>query len=308
MPATFGRVGALDRYGGIDPLEPLAALGIEDVTDVQPVSGGMDTLIWRVNTTGGMYALRLFRPDQQDQWSKEVQVMRVLGDLGMPVPLVAAHGLWDSRPAMLMEWCEGRTVLDEVLAYPERIGALGTSMGRLHAHLHAVSLPREYWEDHRTWLHMAGPDEVELQTRLREIGLRDGHPLHLDFHPLNVLCVGDQATVVLDWANMTVGDPRADIARTRSIFRLVSAPPAAVSSDFASIRTAVERAWMDGYTRSAGPIADMLLFDIWAGVVFIRDMEKYLGRSDFWMEAADFDRAREYVAALKRRAGLSPEY
>jgi hypothetical protein len=64
---------------------------------------------------------------------------------------------------------------------------------------------------------------------------------------------------------------------------------------------------MDGYTQLAGPLPDMALFEIWAGVVFIRDMEQYLGRPDFWMGPADFDRVRDYVASLKQRAGLSRE-
>jgi len=295
----------LNRSGGVDPLEPLAALGVEGVTEVQPVSGGLDTLIWRVVTLDGVYALRLFRPDQRDQCSNEVRAMRTVGTLGMPVPEVTAHGMWGDRPALLMEWCDGRPVLDEALAHPELSEPLGVSMGRMQARMHALSVPREFWEDHRSWLNLAGPDETELRDRLRESGLHDGHPLHLDFHPRNVLCVGREATVVLDWANVTVGDPRADVARTLSIFRLLSWP------EINPVRTKLARAWMDGYRQEpeagwpvAGSLQDMELFEIWAGVVFIRDMEQHIGKPDFWMERADFDRVREYVASLKRRAGL----
>src|SRR5579864_1181628 len=200
----------MDRFGGIDPLKPLAALGIGEVTEVQPVAGGMDTLIWRVDTPGGVYALKVFRPDQRDQCAIEVRVMRTVGELGVPVPRIAAHGIWADRPAILMEWCDGRTVLEEALAHPELCEPLGASMGQLQARLHAVSVPQEYWQDHRSWLSLAGPDEEELRTRLQERGLDDGHLLHLDFHPRNVLCVGPEATVILDWANVAVGDPRAD--------------------------------------------------------------------------------------------------
>ncbi|HEX6510380.1 MAG TPA: phosphotransferase [Chloroflexota bacterium] len=273
---------------------------------MQPISGGLDTSIWRVDTARGSYALRLFRPGQRDQYATEVRVMRAIGTLDVPVPRITAHGMWGDRPAILMEWCEGRTVLDEVLAHPELSEPLGVSMGRLQARMHILSVPQEYWEDHRTWLDMAGPDEEELRARLRESGLRDGHLLHLDFHPRNVLCVGREATVVLDWANVKVGDPRADVARTRSIFRLVS-PPSSAAPGFDSVRMRLEHAWMDGYTQLAGPLENMLLFEIWAGVVFIRDMGQYLGREDFWMESADFDRVRDYVASLKQRAGLSLE-
>jgi aminoglycoside phosphotransferase (APT) family kinase protein len=297
----------LNRSDGIDPLEPLVALGIDGITGVHPVSGGMDTLIWRVETVHGTYALRLFQPNQRDQYWREIRAMEIAGTLGVPVPRITAHGMWGDRPAILMEWCDGRTVLDEVLVHPERLEPLGESMGRLQARIHDMSVPQEYWEDHRTWLDMAGPDEAELKKQLRAGGLRDGHPLHLDFHPLNVLCVGPEATVVLDWANVTVGDPRADVARTRSILRL-AAPPSTVSSPgFDSIRATFEGAWMDGYTRFAGPLLNMELFEIWAEIVFMRDMEQYIGRPDFWMEPSDFDRVRDQIAMLKTRAGLSQE-
>jgi aminoglycoside phosphotransferase (APT) family kinase protein len=294
----------LNRSDGIDPLEPLTALGIEDITGVQPVSGGMDTLIWRVDTVHGTYALRLFQPQQRDQYGREIRAMEMVGTHGVRVPRITAHGMWGDRPAMVMAWCDGRTVLDEALAHPEQIEPLGISMGRLQARLHAVSVPHEYWEDHDSWLDMADPDEAELKTRLRASGLRDGHPLHLDFHPLNVLCVGAEATVVLDWANVTVGDPRADVARTRSIFRLASPPSTASSSGLDSLRATLEGAWMEGYTQLAGPLPNMALFEIWAEVVFLRDMEQYIGRPDFWMEPSDFDRVRDHIALLKGRAGL----
>jgi aminoglycoside phosphotransferase (APT) family kinase protein len=295
----------LDRFSGIDPREPLAALGIENVTEVEPISGGMDTLIWRVDTPDGAYALRLFRPEQQDQYANEVRMMQTVGALGVPIPRIIVHGVWEERPAILMEWCTGRTVLDEALAHPELCESLGISMGRLQARMHAVTVPREYWEDHRGWLRRAGSGEDELLGRLRAGGLHDGHFLHLDFHPRNVLCVAGEATVVLDWANVTVGDPRADVARTRSILQLVTRPPGMEVSGFTSARKRLERGWMEGYMQLAGSLPDMTLFDIWAGIVFIRDMEQYIGRPDFWMEPADFDRVRSYVAGLKRRAGLS---
>jgi aminoglycoside phosphotransferase (APT) family kinase protein len=229
--------------------------------------------------------------------------MRIVGALGVPVPAVITHGMDGDRPAILMEWCDGRTVLDAAVANAALREPLGMSMGRLQARMHAPTVPEDYWDDHRSWLSRAGPGEVELHARLRETNLRDGHILHLDFHPLNVLCVGSEATVILDWANVAVGDPRADVARTRSIFQLVTRPSAAPG--FASVRGSLERAWMAGYTQLTSTLPDMTLFEIWARLVFIRDMEQYLGRPDFWMELADFDRLRASVVTLKQRAGFT---
>jgi len=290
----------------IDPREPLAALGLTDVDDVQGVSGGMDTHLWRVRVSSGIYALRLFRSDQQGQWAREVHIMREVRALDLPVPRIVAQGLWQERPAIVMDWYAGRPLLDEALAHPERITQLGTSMGRLQAKLHAVTLPREDWTDHETWLQRAGPGEAELHTRLRACRLRDGHALHLDFHPRNVLCDGFEARVILDWANAAAGDPRADVARTLSIFRYVPAPPTIPPDHFHAVRSGLERAWWRGYTEVADDLSDMLLFEIWAGFVFVRDMQQHVGKPGFWLEQADFDRVRDHVADLKRAAGMLP--
>jgi aminoglycoside phosphotransferase (APT) family kinase protein len=292
---------------GINPLEALAALEVGDIRTTQPIAGGMDTLIWRVNTLDGAYALRLFRPDQRDQCAKEVRLMEMVRARGMPVPQVIAHGAWNERPVLLMEWVAGRTVLDVVLERPDLCGPLGRSMGRLQARLHAISAPKEDWEDHHTWLSWCGPHEEELRSRLRMCGLRDGHILHLDFHPRNVLCTGQEATAVLDWANAEVGDPRADVARTLSIFRFVSPPPG-VGSTFATARARLERAWMDGYTEVTEPLPDMELFELWAAIVFIRDMEQHRGKPGFSMSPQDFDRVRVAIGRLRERTGLSPAH
>ena len=295
----------MPRFNEIDPLQPLAALGVEDVIGTQPVSGGMDALLWRVDTPRGSYALRLFRPDQRGQCTGEVRAMQIAGALDVPVPRIAAHGAWGDRPAILMEWCEGRPILDAALDHFELCDSLGRSMGRLQARMHAISLPESLCENHRRWLNRAGPGEDQLRARLLASGLRDGHILHLDFHPLNILCRGGQATVILDWANATVGDPHADVARTLSIFRLIPPPPGPDASRFAAAFATLERAWLEGYAEVAGPLPDLALFDVWAGAYFVRDLAQHVGKPGFWLQPADFDRIRESNAALRRAVGLA---
>lgn len=80
----------MNRSDGIEPLEPLVALGIDGITGVHPVSDGMDTLIWRVETVHGTYALRLFQPNQRDQYWREIRAMEIVGTLGVPVPRLAS--------------------------------------------------------------------------------------------------------------------------------------------------------------------------------------------------------------------------
>src|SRR5947209_551823 len=98
----------------LDPLEILMALGVRAPSAVTPVAGGWDTQIFSVVDGQKTYALRIFRPDQLSTSRREAAVMRTLYETGLPVPRVHAAGISDGRPALLMSWCPGRTLLAEV--------------------------------------------------------------------------------------------------------------------------------------------------------------------------------------------------
>ena len=101
-----------------DPIAILATLGVTDATAATPVSGGMDTAIWRVEAGGQTYALRVFRPDQANGCRREAAAMRAAGAAGLPVPILHAEGVWQDRPAMLLGWLPGRTLTAEFFARP----------------------------------------------------------------------------------------------------------------------------------------------------------------------------------------------
>src|SRR5438270_2845361 len=123
----------------VDPLPILAALGISQPGRVTPIAGGWDTSLWRVEDSGRhAYALRVFRPEQAPTCRREALVMRALADLGLPVPKVHAEN--HEAPALLLDWCQGQPILEEVKARPWRIWRMGVAMGRVHARIHAVQV------------------------------------------------------------------------------------------------------------------------------------------------------------------------
>ena len=67
-----------------DALAALRALGITDVASAAPVTGGADTAIFRVGAAARHFALRLFRPGQEDDCAWEVEVMRLARMAGSP--------------------------------------------------------------------------------------------------------------------------------------------------------------------------------------------------------------------------------
>ncbi|HMM43974.1 MAG TPA: phosphotransferase, partial [Thermomicrobiales bacterium] len=200
----------------IDPHAILVALGIPHADAVTPVLGGKDAALFRVERGKDAFALRIFRPGDERVLQFEAAVMRAAGDCGIPVPAIHASVVSDDRPALLLEWRAGRTVVEEAIADPARAEPLGIAAGRMLARLHQIE-PHE-WIRERSWLDwFAIPD-----TLARALTAVAGPPrlLHLDYHPLNLLTDGAAITAILDWTNARAGDPRADLARALAILAL----------------------------------------------------------------------------------------
>ena len=268
----------------IDPLRVLSDLGIAPPGRATPVVGGWDTQLWRVDTLDGpQFALRVFRPEQMAACRREVLVMRTLAARRLPVPSVVAYGISGDRPALLMSWCLGRPVLHQLTAEPWLVWNLGMAMGRVHARIHQE------------------PVDVNLAQQLPTIELGEGRRciLHMDFHPLNVMTNGRRITGVLDWANVAVGDARADLARTVTILRLAPTPPGSPTLLFRGLRAILELGWRTGYGN--GAFAGIDPFYVWAGEWMERDLATKLGRPGVWLQPSDLAQITRWTRARRVR-------
>lgn len=287
----------------LDPHAVLAALGFPGAASAEPVGGGSDTLIWRIEHGRDRYALRVFRPEQAALSRREVVAMVAAAAGGVPVPRVHAAGAWRDRPALLLSWCPGRPLGDELRARPWRALSLGVRFGRMQAAIHALPVPPPLLDHPVPWRAWAGPDAA-LDACLHAVAPRADVLLHLDYHPLNVMVDGGRIAAVLDWANARPGDPRADLARTAGILRF--APPASGVLTLAARATLrlFEVGWRHGYRQAAGPIGGMAPFYAWAGAVMARDLASRLGRPDLpWLTPDYLARVERWTAAWRARAG-----
>jgi aminoglycoside phosphotransferase (APT) family kinase protein len=205
-----------------DPNAILASLGFERPGSTEGVSGGKHTAIFRVELGDELFALRVFRPGEEGVARREARVMRAAREGGVPVPRVCAEGTWRDRAALLLSWCPGRPMAEELAARPWRAWRLGVLFGQSQAAIHGKPSPEALRAAGRAWIDWAGPGEEALAARLRETDPREDSLVHLDYHPLNVMTDGERITGVLDWTNTRAGDPRADYARTLTILRLDS--------------------------------------------------------------------------------------
>jgi aminoglycoside phosphotransferase (APT) family kinase protein len=155
----------------------------------------------------------------------------------VPEPLLAEQDCdLFGGPFLIMEEVPGETLLDYLRRHNLHILWVARQLAEEHVGLH-----RRRAED---FPYRAGPF---LERRLGELhkmvlahgltGLKEGldwlrahrpeeparpAPLHLDFHPINLMVHPDRPTVVLDWSEADVGDRHADVATTVLLLR--SAP------------------------------------------------------------------------------------
>jgi aminoglycoside phosphotransferase (APT) family kinase protein len=226
----------------LDPLTILGALGVSDVTEVAPVSGGADAALWRVETRTGTYALRVLGPDQATQAATEVAAMTAAANGGVPVPRLHATGTWRDHPALLLSWCRGESMAAALRADPAQSEGLALGFGRTQALIHAIPAPLALPHSSDAWIDWGEPDEA-LRLRLRELSVERPVLLHLDYHPLNVLVEASEVSAVLDWANARAGDPRADLARTSSILHFAPIPDT-IPADRASALGRPDLPWL----------------------------------------------------------------
>ena len=283
----------------------LKSMSVSDATSIQPVSGGWDTALWRVEAGSTTYALRVFPTGRDASCRFEAEVMRAAREGDLPVPRVHAQGALEGRPALLLDWCPGRTLLAELLAHPWRVWTLGHAFGKMQARIHQVKAPAVLHERRDAWLEWAGPGQHELISAIQALAPRQDALLHLDFHPLNVMTDGTRINAVIDWANALAGDPRADVARTYTILRVLPAEPGSPPLVMNLFRYLLARTWRRGYEQVAGRLVDLGLFYVWAGTVMVRDLAPKVGRPGIWLQQRHLDHVQSWTNHWRHRMGLA---
>lgn len=182
--------------------------------------------------------------------AREAIGTRLLHGSGLPVPQLVASdpdGSQTGDYANLTTWRPGRVRLDRL--GPAAMDELARVAVSIHAQPVAVDLrPPAYgfgtptpltvptWSQHpRWWQHAidifaAGPPPTPS-------GL-----VHRDFHPGNILWLGDRVTGVIDWAETSWGPPDLDVVHSATNFALLHDLDAA-------------RAFVTAYRRHGGELA-----------------------------------------------------
>jgi aminoglycoside phosphotransferase (APT) family kinase protein len=207
---------------------------------------------------GGPRARREFLAQQQ---------LRLMGyPVPQPLQLEPNPALFGG-PFLIMEHVEGKMLPDYLYERPWQIFRSAERMAECHFRLHQSTTEK-----------FPAPSAPFLERRLDEIrllirkhgltDLRSGYTwlaahrpkpgerqsiLHLDFHPLNLVRACDGSLTVLDWTEVDVGDPHADVGVTRMLMDCLQLPrPTLIEKAAYHLgRGVLRRAYLRAYIRRA---------------------------------------------------------
>ena len=223
--------------------------GLEYAEPLTPLTGGYDTRIFAFRVTGGPDALAiplilriLGNQHPPERALSERATQNAVAGLGYPAPrvlLASADPTILGGAFLVMERLAGRPLLDA-----RRFG-IASVLVEMQLRLHALdgdvllqALDREGQSISREVVSLER-HLTRLESRIRRGHLRgletgmawlfNHRPTderrrvicHGDFHPQNILMADGRVTGVIDWPNLIVADPAADVAATRVILGLV---------------------------------------------------------------------------------------
>jgi len=179
--------------------------------------------------------LRRYRTPHPGFVEREAVAMRHLHAHGAPVPEVfSAQG-----DELVMERIAGRSLMDALTSRPWRAASVGRMLADVQRQIHAVPV-----------------GDLDLPR------FSDGDAiLHFDLHPDNVMLT-DRGPVVIDWSNVAIGDPLADVMFSWML--MSTGVPDAVPLLLRPIVRRVRRSLVAGFIKGI-PIDDAAR--TWVGVV-----------------------------------------
>lgn len=209
-----------------------------------PMSGSTSSTLYRVELEKGAglerYVLRLIdnaawlaeEPNlAEHEWTALLEARRA--GLKAPAP-VAPAGVEAGfgAPVVLMSFVEGevRLLPSDFQAWIRRIAS---ELAAVHAH----GAPGFRWR-YRSWVRrdeLAPPRWSAEPGRWEEAIARflEGEPaapaclIHRDYHPANLLWLGDEISGVVDWINACLGPAGVDVAHCRTDLALMHGPEVA---------------------------------------------------------------------------------
>jgi aminoglycoside phosphotransferase (APT) family kinase protein len=210
--------------------------------------------------------LRVLRdPLAVDKTQMEALALRAARDAGCAVPWVGETTTHEGRPALVMQRAQGPDLLTQIEKRPWSFLSIAGMLSNIHAEIHRVKAPPGIPNlKDQLRVRILGCDQLPSELKEFALGLLQSMPdgdrlCHGDFHPGNVLA-DPSGPLVIDWINVTCGDPVADIARTKLLLRIGTPPDMSVllRAIISLGRRMMMRRYLDNYRKHAALPAEAL--------------------------------------------------
>lgn len=154
---------------------------------------------------------------------REARGSRSVHAAGVAAPAAGDVVELDGRFGVVLERIDGPSMMQAIAARPWRIFGLARMLAETQVAMHARTAPglRRMKDRLAAGIERADP----LPPGYRQVALRalaalpDGDAIcHGDYHPDNVILTG-RGPVIIDWANVALGSPWADVVRTVLLLR-----------------------------------------------------------------------------------------
>lgn len=154
----------------------------------------------------------------------EAHMARVVCASGVPAPAAGEIVQINGRSGLVYLRVDGETMSKTLQRRPWKLLAFARRMAEIHAQMHAQVAGEGIPSQRRRLVEKiqhaeALPEETRQRVLTTLAALPDGDRLcHGDFHPENILMAA-QGEVIIDWIDVTAGNPLADVARTSILMR-----------------------------------------------------------------------------------------
>lgn len=206
--------------------------------------------------------VKLFLDWCRPAWvEREYRAACVVQSTGLPVPQASELVEIDGRRGIVYQYVAGPTLLGTMTSKPWTLFAAARLLAKEHALIHekqVYGLPAQ-----RAFLQreLAEGPNIPPEVRERSLAVLDTLPdaarlCHGDYHPDNII-MSPQGPMVIDWSNVTCGNPLADVARTLLMLGSPYLPPETPAKPIIrAMRRLFRRAYLKNYLQLTGASLD----------------------------------------------------
>lgn len=194
---------------------------------------------------GSGYILKLYREGMPEQAViNEYNISNYAHKAGLSTPVAKEIVMIEGRKGIVFERIDGESMLKSIFTKPWRIKKYASEMAEIHYKLHKIKFNVPDAPKQKEMLINNIKDCKELSEEKKSVILEylnrletDNSMCHGDFHPDNILILGDKY-LVIDWMTGSSGSYLCDVARTCLLISKGTLPPGT---------SVIKRKLMDGF-------------------------------------------------------------